>query len=171
MALGCLKPQSFSNSDQQSAGVGQSVTLHTYVPYIHGRHYNGSWHSPAEPKLNLTTFSTKLIGIHHEMKQAATPVYYTCKAQKALPDFTPASLWGAVYLRVSHLLNLAPAVLSSSGCPLYLGCFFICLVIWDQIISRPFLSFSQVSPSFLLCSPNILFSNHIELKLFISLPH
>lgn len=74
MALGCLKPQSFSNSEQQSAGVGQSVTLHPYLPYIHGRHYNGSWHPPAEPKLNLTTFSTKLTGIHHEMEQAATPI-------------------------------------------------------------------------------------------------
>lgn len=170
MALGCLKPQSFSNPDQQSAGIGQSVPLHPYLPYIHGRHYNGSRQSPAEPKLNLTTFSTKLIGIHHEMKPAATPVITLARHRRPFRT-TPASLWGAVYLRVSHLLDLAPAVLSSSGCPLYLGCFFICLVIWDQIISRPLLSFSQVSPSFLLCSPNIFFSNHVELKLFISLPH
>lgn len=155
MALGCLKPQSFSNSDQQSAGLGQSVTLHTNLPYIHGRHYNGSWHSPAEPKFNLSQQRCNFLNKTHRHpswdQTSCNSSLLHWQGTEALPLYEVLSTWAfhisLTWLRRSSL----PGMFLHLPSNLRL-----------RIISRLLLSFPQVSPSFLLCSPNIYSPNTLN---------
>ena len=97
-----------------------------------------------------TTFSTKLIDIHHEIKQTATCLLHW-QGTEPLPLYEALSTCvfhiSLTWLRQSSLPGMFLHLPSNSRL---------------RIISRPLLSFPQVSPSFLLCSPNIYSPNTLN---------